>query len=175
MLNSARLGFCCLQLRTLTDPPYNNLSFGMSIITVIILLRKLRLRGMQSPSHSHAACRGQCISDWSVDDGLSLCFDNNYTVVPKACLSIAITWWKLPRERQLPNGFFSGVVVCKIEFLSRLTYFRRPSPYTVYSEKAFWLSQIEGNFFPCNTVLWYSYCYNGVFLQSHLPGPLHRM
>lgn len=70
------------------------------------------------------------------------------------------------------NGFFSGVVICEVEFLSRLTYFRRSSPYTVYSEKVFWLFQIEGNFFSCNTILWYCYCYNDVFLQSHPPGAL---
>ena len=53
LLNSARLGFCCLPLRTQPDPPYNNLSFGRSIIILLYNQDNAALRSLVIFPRSH--------------------------------------------------------------------------------------------------------------------------
>ena len=54
---------------------------------------------------------------------------------PKLVLAPPLLEESYPR-RQLPNGSFSGVGVCKVQLLSKLTYFKIPGSYAVFCEEA---------------------------------------
>lgn len=90
LLNSARLGFCCLP----REPSLIHLTtiYPLQETRSYYITKTMQLWDIQWSFQDHAGCGQNCAQQ------SSLCSDKNYKVVLKACVSTAITEWKLPKE-----------------------------------------------------------------------------